>query len=334
MRIVRIFGISVGVGVAVYLLHEVGWSPIRHTMALLRWNYWIVLVYPMSWIFLNTAGWRSSLQAAYSKIPLRRLALIRVAGETFNSLLPSGYVGGEPLKAKLLSQWIPLHEATSSVLIAKSAQSIALVLFVGLGLTIGKVEGPSPLRQPAALAAIGCLSAGVFIFTWLLARRSFSRSGRWLHRVTKIRWLQAQEEKLIALDESLGVFYRQGKKRFLVSIAWHAAGWLAGALEVAFIFYLIGHAVTWRQAWFIGAMAQLASVIGLLVPAGVGLYEGGHYLAASLLGLSPALALSVSLIRRVREIFWDGMGLFFFWNLSAATQNLKPGQRSPGAPPA
>src|SRR6185437_13930522 len=174
-------------------------------------------------------------------------------------------------------------------LIAKSAQSIALVLFVGLGLTIGKVEGPSPLRQPAALAAIGCLSAGVFIFTWLLARRSFSRSGRWLHRVTKIRWLQAQEEKLIALDESLGVFYRQGKKRFLVSIAWHAAGWLAGALEVAFIFYLIGHAVTWRQAWFIGAMAQLASVIGLLVPAGVGLYEGGHYLAASLLGLSPAL---------------------------------------------
>ena len=128
-----------------------------------------------------------------------------------------------------------------------------------------------------------------------MAKGSFSRLGRWLHRVTKIRWLQRQEDRLIALDQSIGAFYREGKMRFVSSILWHGAGWLAGRSEVAVIFYMIGTPITWRQAWFIGAMGQLGAIIGLMVPAGVGLYEGGHYMAASLLGLPPGLGLSVSL---------------------------------------
>lgn len=316
MKIIRFLGIVLGVGIVGFLLHQVGWSSIRHTMTLLGWNYGIILVYPMAWIVLNTEGWRWALHKTYAGVSFHHLAEIRVAGETFNSLLPSGFVGGEPLKAKLLSDAVPLREATSSVLIAKAAQSVSLVLFLGLGLTLGKINEPSSVAERSTLAAVVLLTVGIGIFTTLLARGSFSRLGRWLHRVTRIHWLQKQETRLVALDESIGAFYREGKGRFIVSILWHGAGWLAGALEVAIIFYLVGHSIDWRQAWFIGAMAQLASVIGLFVPAGLGLYEGGHYLAASLLGLSPELGLSVSLIRRVREIFWDGIGLFLFWKLS------------------
>jgi uncharacterized protein (TIRG00374 family) len=316
MKWVRLIGIAAGIAVAVFLVHQVGWASIRHTMGLLGWSYGIVLAYPLTWIVFNTAGWRRALHQTYAKIPLFRLAGIRLAGETFNSLLPSGYIGGEPLKAKLLSGHVPLSEATSSVLIAKASQSIALVLFLGLGLTVGKVKGPSPLTQRGPLTAIVLLSAGIGIFTVLLAKGSFSRLGIWLHHMTKIAWLQKQEDLLIKLDLSIGAFYREGKARFLMSIIWHGAGWLAGALEVAVIFYLIGTPVDWRQAWFISAMGQLGAIIGFMAPAGVGLFEGGHYMAASMLGLPPALGLSVSLIRRVRELFWDLIGLFLFWKLS------------------
>lgn len=316
LRIIRLIGIVVGVSVAAFLLHQVGWKSIRSTLALLQWGYLLVLIYPLSWILLNTAGWRYALHTVYARVSLWRMAQIRIAGETFNSLLPSGYVGGEPLKAKLLSSVVPGQEAVSSVLIAKAAQSVGLVLFVSLGLTVGRTTGSTQLQQRHTLTAVIVLSIGIFLFTVLLTRRSFSRIGRWLHQLTGHPWLQKQEAKLIALDDSIGAFYREGKLRFLASVLWHIGGWLAGALEVALIFFLVGHRIDWRQAWFIGAMAQLASVIGLLVPAGVGLYEGGHYLAASLLGLPPALGLSVSLIRRVREIFWDVVGLFIFWKLS------------------
>ena len=179
-------------------------------------------------------------------------------------------------------------------------------------------SGRSLVHHPRTLIALVLLSAGIFVFTLLLTRRSFSRLGSWLHDLTGHPWLKKQETKLIALDDSIGAFYRQGKGRFLSSVLWHGAGWIAGALEVAVIFYLIGHPVTWRQAWFIGAMAQLGAVVGLFAPAGIGLYEGGHYLAASALGLPPALGVSVALIRRVREIFWDCTGLWIFWKLSDA----------------
>lgn len=324
MAIIRTLGILIGIGIVTFLIHEVGWKQIRHSLGMIGWGYSIVIVYPLTWIVFNTQGWRMALHRRFSKVSLWRLAQIRLSGETFNSLLPSGYVGGEPLKAKLLGRWIPIQEAASSVLIAKAAQSIGLVMFVGLGLTMGTRRGQIKMaHHPKTQLALLCISIGIFIFTILLTKRSFSRLGRWLHSLTGHPWLKKQEEKLNALDDSIGAFYREGKLRFLGSALWHSAGWISGAFEVAIIFKLIGHSVNWKEAWFVGAMAQLASVVGLFAPAGIGLYEGGHYLAASALGLPPALGVSVALIRRVREIFWNGVGLLIFWRLSKSQPSPK-----------
>src|ERR1051326_5051645 len=137
MRILRLVGLIIGAVIVAFLIREVGWANMTHSLGILRWGYVLVLLYPITWIFLNTAGWERAMHVQFAKVSLFRLAAVRISGETFNSLLPSGYVGGEPLKAKLLSRWVPAHEATSSVLIAKAAQSIGLVFFVGIGLTLG-----------------------------------------------------------------------------------------------------------------------------------------------------------------------------------------------------
>lgn len=322
MATIRILGILIGMGIVVFLIHEVGWMQIKHSLGMIGWGYALVIAYPLTWILCNTQGWRLALHQQYAKQSLLRLAQIRLSGETFNSLLPSGYVGGEPLKAKLLARSIPMREAASSVLIAKAAQSIGLVLFVGLGLTMGTRRGQIRLaHHPKTLIALVALSLGIFIFTLLLTQRSFSRLGRWLHSLTGHPWLKLQEEKLVALDDSIGAFYREGKLRFLGSTIWHSLGWLSSALEVAIIFRLIGHAVSWKEAWFVCAMGQLAAVVGLFAPAGIGLYEGGHFLAARALGLPPELGVSVALIRRVREIFWNCAGLWIFWRLSKSNPN-------------
>lgn len=316
MKIFRILGITLGLCLLLALLYQVGWSALRDTLFVLRWKYVLVLAYPITWMLLNTAGWFVSRHPGGPPVPYLVFFKIRLAGETFNSLLPSSYVGGEPVKAKLLSHWMPLNQAASSVLIAKSAQSIGLLLFIGLGFIIGLPSTATAGQRHAGWIAFGVLTVGVGIFTWLLGHQSFSRIGRWLHRFTKISWLQAQETRLARLDTSLGQFYRECKGHFLLSALWHGAGWIAGMLELVLIFYLIGTPISWRQAWFMGALAQLGSVIGLISPGGLGFYEGGHYMAAVLLGLPPSLGVSASLIRRVREIFWDGVGLYFFNHVS------------------
>jgi uncharacterized protein (TIRG00374 family) len=321
MKILRLVGVVIGLTIVGLLIHKIGWTSIRHTLGWLGWGYAVVLLYPLSWMLMNTTSWRTVLPIEHARFPIWRLLGIRMAGDSFNSLLPSGYVGGEPLKAKMLSKWMPLRDATSSVLVAKSAQSISLVIFVGLGLAIGHTPGTSLLAQPGLLIALAVLTIGISIFTFLLASRSFSLVGHWLHRWTGHRWLQSLEPHLLALDASVGRFYREDKKDFVISVLWSLGAWLSGATEVAIIFFMIGHAIDWRQAWFMGALAQLASIIGLFVPAGVGFYESGHFIAARLLGLPPDMAVGVSLIRRVREVFWDGMGVVLFGRLAGSTKS-------------
>ena len=204
---------------------------------------------------------------------------------------------------------------------AKAAQSVGLVLFVGLGLTLGGRPGSMPIsKQPAALAALFLLAVGIFFFLVLLSTRGFSRLAEFLNRHVSFGWLTRALPKLAALDDSLGAFYRCGRGAFLGSVFWHGCGWMSGALELVVIFFLLGHPITWREGWFIGALAQLGSVIGLFAPAGVGLYEGGHYLAAQMLGLPPALGITAALIRRVRELFWNVIGILIFWSSSKASR--------------
>jgi len=318
MKYFRWVGLILGLAIIAVLVHHVGWGEIRHSLTLLSHGYWVVLAYPVLWVLCNTQGWQVIVDAHHPRVAFASLFKIRMAGESFNALLPSGYVGGEPLKATLLSKQIPLRDATSSVLVAKAAQSVGLVLFIGLGLTLGGRSDLPIVRQtgPYQWVALGLLLAGVSLFVVLLSRRSLSRFAKVLHGWTGYARLAAWEPRLIALDDTIGRFYREGKGAFFKSFFWHTAGWMIGALELCVIFYLIGHPLGFREAWFMGALAQLACVMGLFAPAGIGMYEGGHYLAAQLLGLPPALGVSVALIRRVRELAWNGMGLYFFWRLT------------------
>jgi hypothetical protein len=315
VKIFRIIALLIGLSAVGFFVHQVGVSQVASTLGLLRWSYFIVLAYPLVWMLLNTMGWQVTCPSGVSFL---RLVQIRMAGECFNSLLPSGYVGGEPLKVKLLAEKTGLREATASALVAKSAQSIGMVLYLGLGLTYARPEGST--RDWASLTALTALGLGIGIFTWLLANRSFSRLGRVLHRLTGHPWLHKQEGRLLMLDESLGHFFRHDTGRFFESVVFHTGGWLAGALELWIIFHLLGHPFGWKDAWFMGAMAQLGATVGFVAPAGVGFFEGGHYLAAIALGLPPSLGVSVSLIRRVREIFWDIVGVSLFWKLTRRQQ--------------
>jgi len=325
LKILRWAGLLIGVTIIAVLIRQVGWTEIRHSLTLLGWGYGVVLVYPILWLLANTQGWAVVVRGHRHRVPFSSLFKIRLAGESFNALLPSGYVGGEPLKAKLLSSSLPLRDAASSVIAAKAAQSVGLVLFIGLGLTWGgRMDQPGMISPAIQYGALAFLSVGVVVFITLLSRRTFSRIAGRLHGWTGHPWLARLEPKLRALDDSLGRFYREGKAAFFQSFFWHGLGWLLGALELSVIFYLIGHPITFWEAWFMGALAQLAAVIGLFAPAGVGMYEGGHYLAAQMLGLPPALGITAALIRRVRELGWNAAGLYFFWALSKSAPRRDP----------
>jgi uncharacterized membrane protein YbhN (UPF0104 family) len=250
------------------------------------------------------------------KTSFGRLFEIRLVGETFNALLPSGYIGGEPLKIKFLRTDMSFHEASSGVLVAKVAQSLSLVAYLIAGLTLTRIAGRSLLFNRGVLISVSLLALGIMIFAYLVARGSFSQASGLMHRWTRFAWFKRQEPRFLALDQSLRDFFQHERKQFVKSLLWHGGGWFVSAMEVPLILYLLDHPFSIREGLFMAAMAQLGSSVAVAIPEGVGFYEGGHYLAAALLGLPPFLGLSVGLIRRVRELSWHAVGLGMFWHLS------------------
>ena len=87
------------------------------------------------------------------------------------------------------------------------------------------------------------------------------------------------------------------------------AAWVVGAGEVWLALWLLGEPVPVLDAVAFEAIGQTARALGFAVPAGLGVQEGGYVLAGRALGISGEAALTVSLVRRGRELLLGVPGL-------------------------
>ena len=95
----------------------------------------------------------------------------------------------------------------------------------------------------------------------------------------------------------------------MLSIACNLLGWLASAGETWLVLRFLGTPVSVPTALVIEAFGTGVRFATFFVPAHIGVAEGGTVAACVALGLSAATGLSLSLVRRVREAAWTGIGL-------------------------
>ena len=74
---------------------------------------------------------------------------------------------------------------------------------------------------------------------------------------------------------------------------------------------LIGGRVTWLDAFVIETLSQPIRATSLLVPAGIGTQELGGVWLCTFLGMSEADAVTLWLLKRARETFFDGFGFAY-----------------------
>jgi hypothetical protein len=111
------------------------------------------------------------------------------------------------------------------------------------------------------------------------------------------------------VDRALVTFYRRRQGSLVLSIACNLLGWLASAGETWLILQFLGVDVSIPTALVIEAFSTGVRFATFFVPAQIGVAEGGSVAACVALGLTSATGLSLSLVRRVREVAWTGVGL-------------------------
>src|SRR5206468_7249687 len=100
--------------------------------------------------------------------------------------------------------------------------------------------------------------------------------------------------------------------RLVLSIVFHFIAWVLGSLETWLILGFLGAPVSLTAATVIEAFGTAVRFATFLIPASLGVLEGGYVVTFAALGLGSTTAVSFSLVRRVREAVWVGLGLLVF----------------------
>lgn len=295
-----------------WMLKQLGWKNLAECFLQIGY-YWPLLLVPYGLVSCLIAfSWTLLLPTSKTRPSMGRLFCLRLAGESLNQLTPTASMGGEPFKAlRLKAMGVPWEEATASVVIQKGIGVLSLVLytFLGLGLTACILDFSYSYMGALCLAAtvLGGLS---LVFVLVQSRHPCATGIRILEKCRICpASLKARKPQLENLDKCLAGFYRQYPSRAFWAFILFFSSWLVHGTEVYLVFRLMGHPINWAPALCLDTLAVLFAALGFMIPASVGVQDAGTILASLGFNLGAALGGAFTLMRRVREAFWLGLGL-------------------------
>ena len=321
MKYLQLLYLAIGVALLVAVVQQVDLGEVWQQVGHLSWFGLIVVIGIYFLAFLSDVwAWQLTFISLPSSFRwLSRLFLVRIVGEAFNRITPMASMGGEPLKVYLLKHryQIGYRESGVSLLLAKTLDTLALVIFLCIGflLLLGN-EKLSDRFKIVAGVALALLSSGIIIF-FLLQR--FQLLSAFSNRLDRTRWSKHLGGFLSLLqdtDRQLSTFYKHPQRfRFTLAVAF--LNWPLGTLEMYYILKFLGHPVTFGEAWIVEAMVQLVRAGIFFIPASLGTQEGTFILVCSAITGNPGTGLAVSIVKRFRELLWILAGLAVGWLLSS-----------------
>jgi putative membrane protein len=306
--------LSLGLLLFIGVLVSQGLPAVVATLALAGWGLLLVALFHLVPLVLDAAAIRVLFDGGAARDSMRDAVLARWAGESANSLMPAGQIGGPVLMARHLAQrGLALQDAAAAITVSTTLQTFAQIAFALLGVALLGLQA-SHISQLAlrtsSLIASALLAVQVGGFYWMQRRGFFSKVMRAATRFAGKRdwsqWMSQAE----AIDIAVQLTYaRSGPvaASFLLSLI----GWLVGTGEVYLILQLIHHPVGWIDALLLESLGQAIRGAAFAIPGALGVQEGGYLLLAPLAGLPPDAALALSLAKRTRELLLGVPGLLY-----------------------
>lgn len=249
----------------------------------------LILVTGLAYLFA-TVSWQYCLGDKRKDVSLGRLYLIRHVGETFTLFNPASVVGGDSLKAVILSRYgINTKRAAASVLLSRLVMMASqLTLFISSFITL--------MFQMPALRLMDSSAHVAGVLPFLSSR---SKSLR-----LKVQTFLREVPPLI----------RENKKYMILSVLFAILHWIFGALEFYFILKFLNIDITIVQAMVIDLGVVFFKTAGAFIPGQIGFEEYGNKIMLSIVGVnSDEVWITASILRRARQIVWIGIAAAFYF---------------------
>ncbi len=325
--------LSAGALLFVGVLASQGLPAVIATLSLAGWGLLLVALFHLVPLVLDAVAILVLFERSDPRGGRRRLRdalLTRWAGESANSLMPAGQIGGPVLMARYLAlKGMAMEDAAAAITVSTTLQTFAQIAFALLGvMLLGAQAGmvPEHALRISSLIASGVLAVQVGGFYLMQRRGLFGKLTRVATRFSGKRDWSQWVSRAESIDIAVGATYGRGvpvAASFILSLV----GWLVGTGEVFLILELLGHPATWMNALVLESLGQAIRGAAFAIPGALGVQEGGYLLLAPLAGLPPDTALALSLAKRSREILLGLPGLLYLHFCGQARVIAAPPER-------
>jgi putative membrane protein len=306
--------LSVGTTIFVALLAWQGFGAVAAALMAAGWGLALIAAFHLLPLVIDAGAIVVLLDRPRTYPSMRDALVARWAGESVNSLLPAGQIGGPVLMVRQLTQrGVRLTDAAASITVSTTMQAVAQIVFALFGVALfgayAAQSAPADLRA-GTLVAITALSLLLATFYWAQQRGMFGRLLRMASKAFGKRDWSVLTTHADAIDIAIGALYRE-HGRVGATFALSFVGWLVGTGEVWLALHFLGHPVSWLDALLLESVGQAIRGAAFAIPASLGVQEGGYLLLAPLVGLTPDLGLALSLAKRARELLLGAPGLAY-----------------------
>ena len=309
MRIATIIAAIAGLVLGTAIVAYFGFGEVLTALGTIGWSgFAIILVYQLALYLLLGACWW--VIAPPPRDRFRAFVWGRLVRDSGSEVLPLSQIGGFVMGARAATLLgLSTAVSTATTIVDVTLEVLAQLGYTVLGLALlARVHPQAELIYPVAIGiAIGIVAILGFI---LLQRRGAALVER-VSQQLATRWFPGSALSARPLIDAIDRVYAQ-RGGLVAGFFLHFGGWIANAIEAWIALKLMGIDLGMAAVITIESLLYAIRSVAFAVPNAVGVQEGAYVMLGAVFGLSPEMALALSLLKRGRDIA-IGVPVLLFW---------------------
>lgn len=291
----------VGIPLFAYAVNSVGWANVVRGISGVGWGFIPILLLSGLRFVLRAAAWRLCIPA-HARFSLGRAFAAYLSGDAVGNVTPLGLLASEPTKVFLIRHRLATREAVSSLAVDLAVYSTSAVTMIAVGLVVLLATVPLSLgRREMVVATLALIGVGLFtVVRFVGGTWNPERGDRppWRARLASVR-----DSVLAFSAQNPGSLWRV----FGLDLVFQAAAVVEVYLILRWV--LPETPPTIAQAIVFSALDRAIIIAFKFIPFRLGVDEAFSGGMASLLWPNATPGVVLALIKKVRSIFWVGVGL-------------------------
>jgi hypothetical protein len=221
-------------------------------------------------------------------------------------------LASEPTKVFLVRDRLPVVQGVAAVAAENAfyAATVLAMISAGALLFFGIANVPPPLAV-AAQGVLGSAVAGALVAVWI-GRRQPAILTRMAHVVGRLSGREhTSVDRLRQIEVQFYALLKWPAVRVARVVFWEACFHIGAVAEVYLVLRVIAGGTSLLQAFVLETTGRLIVVVFKFVPYRLGVDEAGTALVARALTLDPSVGVTLALVRRLRILVWNGVGLVY-----------------------